>query len=106
MNEMQEGLQEGLKKLAADLAKASPPRYCEAHKPCDAKEHQPGYSACRDMFAIAFGSLTLGLVDMLAVNAGLVDVARLAAQHRILGSIFGTYAVLIMAYALRLIAKR
>jgi hypothetical protein len=69
--------QDGLKKLADDIAKASPPRYCEAHKPCDAKEHQPGYALAKAIFVYIFGVLAWGCVLMLAVNAilaGWLDV--------------------------------
>lgn len=69
-------LQDGLKKLAEDLNKVSPPRYCEAHKPCDAKEHQPGYVFAYGIFGIIVGSLIFGLVLMLGINAVCVDWLR------------------------------
>lgn len=73
MNNAQTNLQDGLKKLAEDLNKVSPPRYCEAHKPCDAKEHTEGHKIAMGIFVYVFGSLAWGCVLMFAVNAILAD---------------------------------
>jgi hypothetical protein len=94
-------LQEGLTKLAADLAKASHPRYCEAHKPCDAKEHTQGYQYALTLFYVIFGSLIFGLLLMFGVNLVLSDWLE-AVPHIGYGtSIMGTASL----YVLRLIAK-
>jgi hypothetical protein len=94
-------LQEGLKKLADDLAKASPPRYCEAHKPCDAKEHTQGYQLGLAIFTIIFGSLVYGLIIMFGINLVLSDWLE-AVPHIGYGTaVMGTASL----YVLRLVAK-
>src|SRR5688572_19540165 len=94
-------LQEGLKKLADDLAKASPPRYCEAHKPCDAKAHTEGYQLALAIFTVVFGSLVYGLVIMFGVNMVLVDWLGVVPSMSYGTAIMGTASL----YVLRLIAK-
>ena len=94
-------LQEGLKKLADDLAKASPPRYCEAHKPCDAKEHAQGYQYALTMFYVVFGSLIFGLLLMFGVNLVLSDWLEVVPHIGYGTSIMGTASL----FVLRLIAK-
>jgi hypothetical protein len=94
-------LQDGLKKLADDLAKASPPRYCEAHKPCDAKEHTQGYQYALTLFYVVFGSLIFGLLLMFGINLVLSDWLE-AVPHIGYGTaVMGTASL----YVLRLIAK-
>lgn len=66
-------LQDGLKKLAEDLNKVSPPRYCAEHKPCDAKEHAEGYKMARRIGKYVFGVLAWGCVLMIAANTILSD---------------------------------
>lgn len=94
-------LQDGLKKLAEDLNKVSPPRYCEAHKPCDAKEHQPGYQLALALFTISFGSLVYGLVIMFGVNLVLSDWLEVVPNMGYGTAIMGTATL----YVLRLIAN-
>ena len=101
MNNAQTNLKDGLNKLAEDLKKMSPPRYCEAHKPCDAKEHQPGYQLALALFTIIFGSLVYGLVIMFGVNLVLSDWLEVVPSMGYGTAIMGTAAL----YALRLIAK-
>lgn len=97
MNEMQEGLKDGLNKLAADLAKASHPRYCEAHKPCDAKAHQDGHKIAMAMFVYIFGTLGWGCVLMLAVNGllagGWLDVVPTMSYWQAILGTAGLYAL-------------
>lgn len=89
-------LQDGLKKLAEDLNKVSPPRYCETHKPCDAKAHQDGHKIAMAMFVYIFGTLGWGCVLMFAVNGILSDwlgvVDTLSYGQAILGTA-GLYAI-------------
>ena len=94
-------LQEGLKKLADDLAKASPPRYCEAHKPCDAKEHTSGYQLGLAIFTVIFGSLVYGLVLMFGVNLVLASWLEVVPPMSYGTAIMGTASL----YMLKLIAK-
>jgi tetrahydromethanopterin S-methyltransferase subunit B len=101
MNEMQEGLKDGLKKLADDLAKASPPRYCEAHKPCDAKEHQHGYVFAYGIFGLIVGSIIFGLVLMLGVNAVFTDWLGVAQGISYWQSVFAMGALYIIRGVIR-----
>ena len=101
MNEMQNGLKDGLNKLAADLAKASPPRYCEAHKPCDAKAHQDGHKMALAIFTVIFGSLVYGLVLMFGVNLVLASWLEVVPPMSYGTAIMGTASL----YMLKLIAK-
>lgn len=89
-------LQEGLTKLAADLAKASPPRYCEAHKPCDAKEHAEGYKMAKRIGKYVFGVLAWGCVLMIAANTLLSDwlgVADTLSYWQAIAGTSGLYAL-------------
>lgn len=101
MNNAQTNRQDGLKKLAEDLNKVSPPRYCEAHKPCDAKEHTPGYQLGLALFSVIFGSLIYGLIIMLGVNMVLADWLDVVPSMDYDTAIMGTATL----YVLRLIAK-
>lgn len=94
-------LQDGLKKLADDLAKASPPRYCEAHQPCDAKEHAEGYKIALTLFYVVFGSLIFGLLLMFGVNLVLSDWLEVVPHIGYGTAVMGTASL----YVLRLIAK-
>jgi hypothetical protein len=92
---------EGLARLAEDLKKITPPRYCEAHKPCDAKEHQLGYVLASGIFGIVIGSLVYGLIIMFGVNMVLADWLDVVPSMDYDTAIMGTAAL----YVLRLIAK-
>lgn len=94
-------MQDGLKKLAEDLNKVSPPRYCAEHKPCDAKEHDLGYRYAKMAFHVIFGSLIYGLIIMLGVNMVLADWLDVVPSMDYDTAIMGTATL----YVLRLIAK-
>ena len=94
-------VQEGLKKLQEDLAKASPPRYCAEHKPCDAKEHQQGYALARSLLYAVFGSLVFGLVLMFGVNLVFASWLEVVPSMGYGTAIMGTASL----YVLRLIVK-
>ncbi len=94
-------VEQGLKKLAEDLNKVSPPRYCAEHKPCDAKEHTPGYQLALALFTIIFGSLVYGLIIMFGVNMVLADWLEVTPTMGYGTAILGTATL----YVLRLIAK-
>lgn len=92
---------EGLAKLADDLKNMVSPRYCAAHKPCDAKEHTSGYQLALALFTIIFGSLVYGLVIMFGVNLVLVEWLEVVPSMGYGTAIMGTASL----YVLRLIAK-
>lgn len=94
-------MQDGLKKLAEDLNKVSPPRYCDEHKPCDAKEHSEGYQFALALFSVIFGSLIYGLIIMLGINMVLADWLDVVPSMDYDTAIMGTATL----YVLRLIAK-
>lgn len=92
---------EGLARLAEDLKKITPPRYCEAHKPCDAKEHTQGYRYALTLFYVVFGSLVYGLVIMFGVNLVMTSWLDVVPSMDYDTAIMGTATL----YVLRLIAK-
>lgn len=87
---------EGLKRIAESVRKMPPREYCEAHKPCDAKEHQPGHKLAMAMFVYVFGVLGWGCVLMLAANSILADwlgvVGTLSYWQALIGTA-GLYAL-------------
>lgn len=87
---------EGLAKLADDLKKMTPLRYCAEHKPCDAKEHAEGYKMAKRIGKYVFGVLAWGCVLMIAANTILsewLDVTdTLSYGQAILGTA-GLYAL-------------
>ncbi len=92
---------EGLARLAEDLKKITPPRYCAEHKPCDAKEHSEGYQFALALFSVIFGSLIYGLIIMFGVNMVLADWLDVVPPMDYDTAIMGTATL----YVLRLIAK-
>lgn len=89
-------LQDGLKKLAEDLNKVSPPRYCAEHKPCDAKEHAEGYKMAKRIGKYVFGVLAWGCVLMIAANTILSDwlsVADTLSYGQAIVGTAGLYAI-------------
>lgn len=94
-------VEDGLKRIAEAVKKMPTPRYCETHKPCDAKEHQQGYALARSLLYAVFGSLVFGLVLMFGVNLVFASWLEVVPGMGYGTAIMGTASL----YVLRLIAK-